>query len=260
MKPLSMSDLISVGQCFYGISIPDVLGPLSWHREVRTFLELLEKCELLATLAVAKGSIGAYQNPNEVPLQAGKFTEQLSAYIRSSARSIGHALTHEVTGKQLVILQFVLAAVRLRKLSSTNQTQQRLAEETIRCMEVEAYRAAIVMAWNFAFEWIRQWVFDNHLVAFNAALVVRHPQRTQITDYDDFFTAARPLGEFDFLDLLQGIGGQQGIVRGKTIASLQHFLRDRNNHAHSNFITPTQSKTSAYIEQLLDILESGEFR
>jgi len=40
--------------------------------------------------------------------------------------------------------------------------------EAIKCFEAGAYRAAIVMSWNLAYDHLLLWVLKNHLPAFNA--------------------------------------------------------------------------------------------
>jgi hypothetical protein len=60
-------------------------------------------------------------------------------------------------------------------------------------LEAGANRAAVVTGWNLAYDVIRQWVFDNHLPAFNAALAKHVDQKSgnsvykPITDYGLFF-------------------------------------------------------------------------
>lgn len=175
---------------------------------------------------------------------------------------ITNALLHETDDKIVVVLKTGEVTDRLWQLpnkTALTLIQQHLLEETIRCIEVEAYRSALVMGWSLAYDYVRQWVFDNKLADFNTYLGMMYPKKSLVSAYDDFFASDRPVSEYEFLDVLRGPQSQPNIVRDKIIDDLVHHLRERNNYAHPQFTAPSANKANAYIEQLLDVICASPF-
>ena len=56
--------------------------------------------------------------------------------------------------------------------------QQVFLDETLKCLRIDANRAAIVMGWNLAYDHLRQWVFRHHLKPSTPSL--RHVRRRGI--------------------------------------------------------------------------------
>jgi hypothetical protein len=59
------------------------------------------------------------------------------------------------------------------KCKLADPEQMIFLDEAITCLRAGAYRAAVVMGWNLAYDHVRRWVFKNHLPAFNAELTSR---------------------------------------------------------------------------------------
>jgi hypothetical protein len=148
-----------------------------------------------------------------------------------------------------------------QQLTNLNPAQTSLMAETIRCLECGAYRSAAVMGWNMAFDYIRQWVFDNHLLSFNGALTTNYVNRRggnpiydAIADYADFLKSDAP-GERIVLDTCNSAG----IVTGNVYEDLKVHLRQRNVYAHPSGREPTAIQVNAYIEHLIDIILGNPF-
>jgi len=147
------------------------------------------------------------------------------------------------------------------KLTNLNPAQTDLHAETTRCLECGVYRSAAVMGWNMAFDYIRQWVFDNHLAAFNTALNANYVNRRSgnpiydaIADYADFLKSDAP-GERIVLDT----SNSAGIVTGNVYEDLKAHLRQRNLYAHPSGREPTAIQVNAYLEHLIDIVLAKPF-
>jgi hypothetical protein len=147
------------------------------------------------------------------------------------------------------------------KMTNLNPAQTGLHAETTRCLECGANRSAAVMGWNMAFDYIRQWVFDNHLAPFNAALTANYVNRRNgnpiydpITDYADFLKSDAP-GERIVLDTCNSAG----IITGNVCEDLKSHLRQRNSYAHPSGKEPTAIQVNAYLEYLVDLISGRPF-
>jgi len=166
----------------------------------------------------------------------------------------------------MIRLNNTAVSERLRSLASVvtlNDSQRQLLDETIRCIECDAYRSAIITGWNLTFDFIRQWVFDNRLTDFNDALTNNYvikrtntPRFTAILDYRDFWEASDPPGERVVLDCCK----DKAIIGGNLHQDLCKHLRQRNNFAHANTKTPTVNQANAYVDELVDIITNPPFR
>jgi hypothetical protein len=248
-----VAQLVSLGQNLWFLLNPQDADVHVYFNGIREFTELLTACDLphtrqaaniLANIHTIRGTQAIDQT--ELP------------YFQALMETIRDTLFAEAGQTQLIAVKSGAVSQLLRALPTVraiNDTQQRLLEETILCLEAGANRAAVVMGWNLAYDVIRQWAFDNHLSAFNAALAkhVDHksgnPVYKPITHYDDFFSG-KP-GEHTVIDTC--FEAQIGIG-GKLRDNLQQHLRKRNDYAHRSFTTPTSEQAMAYVQEIVDII------
>jgi len=143
--------------------------------------------------------------------------------------------------------------------------QRHLVAETMRCIESGSFRAAVVMGWNLAFDYLRHWVWraTKRRASFNTALKARCTTKTGlpvypkgIRRYEDFFTAKPMLNEWTVLEVMR----DARLISVPVHDKLCHYLRERNNFAHPNFRKPSDHKASAFIEDLLDIVTDSAFQ
>jgi hypothetical protein len=147
------------------------------------------------------------------------------------------------------------------QLARFNKVQSGLLYETQRCLETGTYRAATVMGWNMAFDYIRQWIFDNHLTDFNTVLTANYTNRKtgnpvyeRIGDYSDFLKSDAP-GERVILDTCNS-GGK---IVGNCYEDLKGYLRQRNTYAHPSEKQPTPTQVNALLEHLVDLISGAPF-
>lgn len=188
--------------------------------------------------------------------------------LASIARTVLKAFHHEAQQMKAVLLDTSAVADSLRdlpdRLSFLTESQTHLRNEVIRCLETGAYRSGIVMTWNFGYDYVRHWVFSNHVGEFNKTLTTKYmttrggsqrPVYEPISQYSDFWEAKPAPGERTFLDTCEGAN----ILNGKAYDSLVNFLRRRNDFAHPNFLTPDVDLTKGYIAELLSVITSPPF-
>jgi hypothetical protein len=119
--------------------------------------------------------------------------------------------------------------------------------ETIACLEIGAYRAAIVMCWLLALDHLFEHILKHGLSAFNAALSKNTDKRVKITSVscrDDF----GEIPESKFIEFCRSAN----IVSNDIRKILDHKLGVRNSAAHPSTIKFTQAKTVEYIEDLVE--------
>lgn len=140
------------------------------------------------------------------------------------------------------------ASAELRKLeaNSLDRSAQGFLEETIRCFEVGANRAAIVLCWIFAMDHMCDYILKHKLTAFNDALSKNKDRRVGVTEVkcrDDF--AEIPEGKF--IELCRSAG----IISNDVRKILDQKLGIRNSSAHASAITVGRAKTVDFVEDLV---------
>ncbi len=226
----------------------------------RFFLRTLAACHLEHTLTGAK----TLEELDEIRYYRhdGRVTPLSAEQIKSRMAPIERVLWEECRRKEILLLDTTAVSERLRDLAGAavlNDAQQRLLEETILCLECGAYRAAVVMGWNLAYDVIRRWVFANKLDPFNQQLTTQYQDRngkptyTPIQKYEDF-SAGKP-SERTVIDTCYFAG----IIGEKLRDELRQCLRRRNEYAHASTRSPTAQQANAYIDDLIDIITSPPF-
>jgi len=128
----------------------------------------------------------------------------------------------------------------------TNADEKTFVDEAFRCYRVGAFRASIVMAWNLAYDHLRQWVFleANRIAAFNDALAKKYPKKTlailQMSDFED-------LKEFEFLEVCQSAK----LLSKNLVEMLKEKLKRRNAAAHPSSVRFTQAQADDVITDLI---------
>ena len=178
-------------------------------------------------------------------------------------QTIRQTLEGEAIQQKTIVLDLEGVSSRLRSMPTEltlTPAQFNLLQETTLDIECGAYRSAVVMAWNMAYDYIRQWLFDDRLSVFNAHLTTNYldksnnPVYEKIADYADFFKRDAP-GEKIVLKSMRGAN-----IFGEVIYdNLSQYLRLRNDYAHSNTKDLSRTQANAYIENLLGIIVEPPF-
>lgn len=136
-------------------------------------------------------------------------------------------------------------SLRDLSLKIKSKEQRTFLDEAIKCFEVQAYRASILMTWLLTMDVIYEYVLNKKLVEFNSAVQV-HGKYKKITfsKKDDF----SEVKESDFIGILR---------TGKIISNdirkiLLEKLDFRNTCAHPNSITIKETKAIAVIDDLIE--------
>jgi hypothetical protein len=247
---IPMDQIIDLGQFFVGALKGNSAGEVSQH--CVNVARLLHVCDLSGIATILDQTISPIFQPNS-PLVLPKILSDVNQRLFV----LNHQMMAEAHKKQMIALATSDVATELRDLPTKRprltDTQMKLLEETIRCLEVQAFRSATVMGWNLAYDIVRQWIFDNHLTQFNTDLTAKYPSMgVQIAAYSDWFDG-KPT-EYQVLDACK-----QNIITGRVNDRLGHYLRERNDCGHANFKNPTMERTNGYIQSLLEIVNDKPF-
>jgi hypothetical protein len=144
----------------------------------------------------------------------------------------------------------------LPKQQKLTESQLHLWEETIRCLERQAYRAAIVMAWALGYDIVRFSIWNDS--ARLSELVKSAPPKLSLdtSDYEMFILTTT--SERQFLEVAS-TAHLLGPKSGRTFDTLAGFLRERNEFAHANDRIPTAVIANGFVERLLAIVGQAPF-
>src|SRR5438132_1603016 len=171
LSSLTALDYVTVGQAMSVLRNPRNARVDDYQSEISGLMDWLEACDFPATKAAAQALKAA-----RIPHKDGIITESAARELSAMVNAIHLTLDHESKGRQVIALNTGGVSAKLRNLPARvalNDTQRHLLDETIRCLECAAYRAAAVMGWNLAYDYIRRWLWDDatRRGAFNVALM-----------------------------------------------------------------------------------------
>lgn len=126
----------------------------------------------------------------------------------------------------------------------TNVAQQTFLNEALRCFKQDAFRAAIVMAWNLAYSHVCDRILASHTAAFNAQRKLVYPKLPEIakgTDFEDY-------KESQVIELCRGAR----ILDATVCKHLTAQLNRRNSAAHPSSATFTAAQAEDTITDLVN--------
>ena len=126
----------------------------------------------------------------------------------------------------------------------SDEAQRLFLSEALSCFRIKAFRAAIVMAWNVAYDHLLNWIMANHVPAFNASVPKRYPKLGLIAKKDDFLE----FKEFHVID----VSAHAGFVNDNIKKILNEKLTRRNLAAHPALIEITQYQAEDMISDVIN--------
>lgn len=240
---LSFGDFFEAQKRFAGLSHSDQIIRTGWyiHEELK-----IDRFDTTRINALFK-EIHVPPPPSSVylPRLAGRRPAQVLRDRRGyclegkTRRSLSEQLGQHPTT--------VMVSQLLQELANrvTDPVERIYLEETMRCYKAAAFRAAIVMAWNLAFDHLRRWLFSDpsRVDLFNAALATRYPK---------LGISVKQSGDLD--DIKESIvidGLQTAKLISKDIEQmLREKLRKRNSAAHPSSIQISQPQADDVITDL----------
>ena len=143
------------------------------------------------------------------------------------------------------------ATVEVHELLSTlpqrvsNLQERTYLEESLRCFRAKAFRAAVVMAWNLAYDHLCEFIWRSHLSPFNTQLPLTFPKAEikMITRRDDFM-------ELKESQVIQ-VARSATIINDNVRKILKEKLDRRNIAAHPSGVEISQLTAEDCIRDLV---------
>lgn len=132
-------------------------------------------------------------------------------------------------------------------LKLANTQEKLFLQEAIDCYEIGARRATITLVWILTVHHLYQYIFKNHLTAFNVALSNNKDKRIKITSVkkvDDF----SEIPESKFIELTR----TAQIISNDVRKILDAKLGIRNSSAHPSAISISEVKATDFVMDLVD--------
>ena len=147
----------------------------------------------------------------------------------------------ELGGLPLVTIKEELKTL-LKKLP---EPQQKFGNEILGCLQVQAWRGAIVLTWILAVSHLQKIVLEKFLETFNEILGgTRLYRNLTVSKIEDF----EQIKDYDFLLTVKTCG----TVSGSQFAILENRLKERNRYAHPTNLEITDTIAMAFIEDLVN--------
>jgi hypothetical protein len=129
----------------------------------------------------------------------------------------------------------------------SGEAERLFLDEAISCFRIKAFRAAIVMTWNVAYDHFEEWIIHNHLADFNARIAVRYPAKAGVVikikeDFNDHFKESEVIE----------ISKSAGFLHDNIKKILNDKLTRRNLAAHPSLIEVTQYQAEDVISDLVN--------
>ena len=131
--------------------------------------------------------------------------------------------------------------------SISNQEQRVFAEEALRCFSVQAFRAAIVMTWNLAYDHLCRWIHsdEDRLKKFNKSHSVKFPKSklefVRLIDFSDE-------KEFNVIET----AAHAKLLTKSRAEIMKEKLKRRNAAAHPSDVVVSQSQAEDVITDLIN--------
>ena len=262
-EPIKASDYLALGECIYYSRNAANSQPAQYAEHVQKLVAQLTTCSFHSTAAAAMQFNGLTIPPDPI---SGRIGNPAHLQFSMIAETVSKVLYNEASNRQTLALDPNEVTKRLRDFpthlpsgKTLTVAQTELLNETIRCIECGAYRAAAVMGWNLAYDYMRQWAFDTKLAELNAGFAKVCPKKKlPIVHYSDFFDKDAP----NERNVIDAIANQDSgpIINGEVCDHLVQYLRYRNKYAHpTTEKSASAAKTNAYIEHLIDIISLPTF-
>lgn len=129
-----------------------------------------------------------------------------------------------------------------------DQSERLFLDEAITCYRHNALRAAIVMAWNLAYDHVCRWVLNDtkRLAEFNAGIPKQNPRKAHVT-----ITRREDFEELKEDETVTIVGGMTG-VSANVKRTLKEKLGRRNTYAHPTTHTIERAQVDDMITDLVN--------
>jgi hypothetical protein len=243
---MELDDLPRVIPNFPRLSHAEKIKAFAWHIHTHRKMDRFAPADIRACYEhlhyVQPGNVSPYlsqlQQKKPAELLKDKRGYRLEGRIRESYDT-------KYGNRPLTIVVDTLLADLPGKIPG--EAERLFLAEAIKCFRVKAFRAAIVMTWNVAYDHFEEWIIRNHLVAFNARIAVNYPKKAGIViktkeDFADY------LKESEVIEISKSAGFLHDSIK----KILNDKLTRRNMAAHPSLVEILQYQAEDVISDLVN--------
>ncbi len=238
---MTLNELLSRVHEFGSFTLTDKVRLFAWHLHINRGKERFSTREIVGCF----DEIHMHRPGNASQLVTNLVSQRHIISDRNGyrlAKDVRESLDSKYGGRTETVIVDKLLSELPALLSSP--AQQAYLEEALICFRNKAFRAAIVMAWNVAYDHLVTVVAGSHLPAFNAnAAVVLGPKKSGLVKRDDF----QRLQESEVITVCNAAN-----VISKEVAKVYtDKLNKRNSAAHPSGSTIDKLQAEAFISDLI---------
>lgn len=244
---MELAQFIRQVQNFDGLQQPERLILFAWYLHTHRKLERFDQAALkwcYATVGLPAPDLSIYCR-RLVERKPPAFLKNGQGY--ALAGSLRRKLDEQYGEHETVIVVSQLLKELPGKVS--DEAERLFLTEALKCYAVQAFRAAIVMTWNLAYDHVLAWVMADaqRLADFNAAIPAKYPKKKGlvIAKREEF----EELKEFEVIEVC----GAAGLFASNNIKRiLNEKLTKRNMAAHPSLIEVTRAQADDAITDLVN--------
>jgi hypothetical protein len=243
---MTLSELISQIPDFSEKNHPEKIKTFGWFLHVQRRIERFRMPDIRQ----------CYNDSNlDLPANLGRFLDALAEkkppeLLKDSSGYRLAARVREQFDKRFGQSETVIVVEKL--LSDlpgkiADEAERLFLAEALVCYRNGAFRAAIVMTWNLAYDHLLRWIMVDpvRLAQFNAGIGKRNPTKARIVvaGRDDF----EELKEIEVIDIVANVPGVSGGMK----KILKEKLDRRNTYAHPSILVAARSQVDDTITDLV---------
>lgn len=230
---MDLKDLVKTVHGFAAWTHPEKVKLFAWYLQQEQGKKTFEGRDILA--CYDKLSL---QRPGNLALVLGRLTQSSPPQLLRG--KLGYKLeSRQIDDMDQKYGEAVLSVELKAALSELPgrielETERRYLQEALLCLRAGAFRAAIVMTWNLAFDHLEELVIQKHLDDFNGAIIKRFPKQSQtISKKDDISEIFK---ESEVIEICR----TGKILTGNEMKVLGEGLNWRNMVAHPSAVLATR--------------------
>lgn len=242
---MSPEDFIGTVKGFEAKQITDQVTSFAWYLTTHAGKSSFQAADI--TRCYVESRLRA---PTSIPQVIVKLSEnkQPSLIRVATGRYTLARSSKDALDKKWGVSQASVAVVStLKELPDTlsSEFEKEYLREALACFQCGAFRAAIVMTWNMAYDHLCCVIMDKHLSDFNQQLPITFSKKNvkAIVDREGF-------NEFKESEVIQ-VAKSAGIISSNTARLLSEKLTRRNMAAHPSGVKVWQQTAEEFILDLV---------
>lgn len=243
---MTLAELLSLAPDFNAMAPREKICLFGWHLHTHRGLEVFGAADIRACfreVGAAEPAINTYLDQ-----MAGKrnpdVLRQRGGYRLERTIRVGLDKTYGIAPTTVAVTR-LLAELPAKV---PNLAERAFLDEAFKCYRVGAFRAAIVMAWNLAFDHLLRWIFADaqRLASFNAAIPRCYPKKAgatvaQVEDFEEF-------KESQTIEICKNAA----LYSDNITKIVRRHLERRNMAAHPSQVVVTQAQADDTITDLIN--------